>query len=86
MAEGTAVARPDHAHSIHVDAEGLPPGEEVWYRFEAGGFTSPTGHARLPPSDGDPLDSLRLGVASCQAYQSGFYTAYRDIYFNRSAV
>ena len=47
-----------------------------WYRFRAGGFTSPAGRV-APTSDGTA--PLRLATASCQHFETGFYAAHRDI-------
>ena len=60
-------------HSVHVAATVAGPS---WYRFRAGGFTSPIG--RLAPVTGDAA-SLRLASASCQHFETGFYAAHRDI-------
>src|SRR5438270_6221412 len=30
---GTAVARPELGHSVHVEVDGLEPAREYWYRF-----------------------------------------------------
>src|SRR5690349_18112775 len=34
---GTAQARPELGHSVHVDVRGLRPDRPYWYRFRAGG-------------------------------------------------
>src|SRR5213592_2576637 len=34
--KGTSLARPELAHSVHVEAAGLEPGRDYWYRFRAG--------------------------------------------------
>lgn len=63
-------------HSVHVILEGLEPGREYWYQFYLGEDESPIGRTRTS----DPRDSeVKLAVAACQAYQSGFYAAYADI-------
>src|SRR5262245_39710893 len=33
---GTVVARPDLAHSVHAEVDGLQPGRWYWYRFDTG--------------------------------------------------
>ena len=40
------------AHSVHVEAKGLRPGHEYWYRFEAAGHVSPVGRTRTAPAPG----------------------------------
>ena len=36
LAQGTAMAEADWAHSVHVEVQGLPPDRHYWYRFMAG--------------------------------------------------
>jgi alkaline phosphatase D len=76
VADGVAVAEGTHHHSVHVDVGGLDPATEFHYRFRVGGFTSPVGRTRTLPEPGANFDELRFVVANCQAYQTGFYTAY----------
>jgi alkaline phosphatase D len=77
---GEAIARPELAHSVHVEVEGLQPGRPYWYRFLVDGAgASPVGVARTAP----PVDALpgrvRLVNAGCQAYPHGWYDAWRHI-------
>ena len=76
---GSAVARPELGHAIHVEVEGLQPGRWYWYRFVAGGAESPIGRTRTAPAPGTPLDRLRFAFASCQHYGQGYYAAYRHM-------
>ena len=71
-ANGTVTAVAADGHSVHVVADLDGP---VWYRFRAGGFTSPVG--RAAPT-GSP-STLRLATASCQDWADGYYAAHRDI-------
>jgi alkaline phosphatase D len=74
---GVEIATTGDAHTVHAIAE-LPAG--VWfYRFIAGGFTSPVGRTQPAPATDAATERVRLVSASCQNYQSGFYTAHRDI-------
>ncbi|HVY67255.1 MAG TPA: alkaline phosphatase D family protein [Gammaproteobacteria bacterium] len=74
---GTAYATPDWAHSVHVEATGLAPGRDYWYRFTSGGARSPVGRTRTAPArDATPAE-LKLAVACCQHYEQGTYAAYR---------
>lgn len=73
---GLAFATPDEGHSIHVDVGGLAPGRWYWYRFRAGGAISPVGRTRTAPAWGSHPDKVRFGLASCQAYPSGYFAAY----------
>ena len=71
-ASGTVSTLAADAHSVHVVAELSGPS---WYRFRAGGFTSPAG--RAAPTG--LASTLRLATASCQHWETGFYAAHRDI-------
>jgi len=79
VARGTFRATAAEAHSVHIDAGGLRPARPYWYRFHAAGHTSPVGHTRTAPADGARIDRLRLGLASCQQYEQGWFSAYRHM-------
>ena len=79
VARGNAVALPELAHSIHVEVAGLQPDRPYFYRFECGGERSDSGHARTLPLASSAPRRLRFGVAGCQDYQAGYYTAYRHL-------
>jgi alkaline phosphatase D len=76
---GTAMAVPSNAHAVHVEAEGLRPGREYFYRFIAGGEVSPMGRTRTAPRAGEGDSRLRLALASCQQYEQGYFVAHRHI-------
>ena len=79
VGSGLAPAAPEFGHSVHVDARGLDPATEYFYRFRVGEFTSPVGRTRtLPAADASP-DQVRLGIANCQHFEAGFYAAYRHL-------
>jgi alkaline phosphatase D len=75
VAQGEAQARPELAHSVHVEVTGLQPDRPYWYRFEAGGERTIRGRARTLPHPSSQQPSLRFGVAGCQNYEDGLYTA-----------
>ncbi|GGN96756.1 alkaline phosphatase [Actinoplanes lobatus] len=77
VASGTATARYEDAHAIHVVARGLKPGTVYYYRFRARGHISQVGRTRTAPASGTFGPDLRIAVASCANYESGYYTAYR---------
>jgi alkaline phosphatase D len=79
VASGEAQARPEIGHAVHVEVAGLQPDRPYWYRFEAGGERSIAGRARTLPALGASPRLLRFGVAGCQNYEDGFYTAYRHL-------
>lgn len=71
-----AVARPELAHSVHVDVSGLSPDTWYFYRFRAGDQTSEVGRTRtLPEADASP-EQVRFVFASCQDLQWGHYAAW----------
>ncbi|WP_113668075.1 alkaline phosphatase D family protein [Sphingomonas adhaesiva] len=76
LRRGVTPARPESAHSVHVEVFGLPPGRSYWYRFHALGATSPVGRAVTVPTTND---RLRLAVSSCQHWEQARFGAYRDM-------
>ncbi|MBF8194514.1 alkaline phosphatase D family protein [Nonomuraea sp. K274] len=76
--KGVFTARPELSHAVHVEVNGLRPGREYWYRFTVGDETSRTGRTKTAP---DPrwATEVSFAYASCQAWDAGFYTAYRDM-------
>jgi alkaline phosphatase D len=79
VAHGEEPARPELAHSVHVEVTGLAPDRPYWYRFEVQGERSLRGRARTLPAPGASPSGLRFGVAGCQHYEDGLYTAYRHL-------
>jgi alkaline phosphatase D len=73
---GTIAATPEWAHAVHVEVAGLAPARWYWYRFRAGGETSPVGRTRTAPAASAAVDRLRFAFASCQQYEQGYYAAY----------
>jgi alkaline phosphatase D len=76
---GTALAHPELAHAVHVEVAGLLPARDYWYRFISGGETSPVARTRTLPAPAGRVDRLRFGVAGCQRYEEGYFTAYRHL-------
>ena len=76
---GQALAIPELAHSVHVEARGLAPDRVYWYRFVSGGQMSPVGRTRTAPAARARVDRFPLAFASCQMYQTGYYTAHRHL-------
>lgn len=79
VAHGEEIARPELGHSVHVEIAGLQPDRPYWYRFRAGGDRSIHGRARTLPLAASSPSALRFGVAGCQAWDDGYYTAYRHM-------
>jgi alkaline phosphatase D len=76
---GAALAQPELAHAVHPQPSGLQPHTRYWYRFRAGGHTSPVGRFRTMPAAGTEPESFTLGLASCQAWYHGHFTAYKHL-------
>ena len=74
---GRAMATPDYGHSVHVDATGLDANRWYWYQFRSGAASSPIGRTKTAPSSA--TDRIRFAFASCQNFQSGYYTAYQNM-------
>ena len=77
--QGRATAAPAAAHSVHVEVDGLDANRWYWYRFHAGAATSPIGRTKTLPRSNDDVNRLRFAFASCQHYETGFFTAYRHM-------
>lgn len=78
-AAGTALARPELGHAVHVEVSGLAPGRPWFYRFRAGQEVSATGRSRTAPAPGSAPARLRFVTAGCQHYEHGHFTAWRHI-------
>ena len=76
---GVTIARPELGHSVHVEADGLEPYREYFYRFVAGGEVSMTGRAMTAPADDQHVERLRFAVCGCSQYETGYFTAYRHL-------
>jgi alkaline phosphatase D len=76
---GEIVARPERAHAIHVEVDGLEPDREYYYRFTAEGHASRVGRTRTLPARGSKVDHVRMALTSCQNTTEGYFVAYRDM-------
>ena len=76
---GTTTATPAWAHAVHVEVDGLAPDRWYWYQFHAASEASPPGRARTMPAGDAAPEKLRFAFASCQHYETGYYTAYEHM-------
>jgi alkaline phosphatase D len=76
---GTAMAIPEFAHSVHVEVMGLEPNRWYWYQFRVGKEESQIGRTRTVPVPGDFLNELNFAFVTCQKWEDGFYSAYRNL-------
>ncbi|WMT92113.1 alkaline phosphatase D family protein [Pelagibacterium sp. H642] len=72
-------AVPEFAHSVHVEATGLEPDRWYFYRFRCGDAVSPVGRTRTAPASDAENGRFSFAFASCQQFEQGWYTAYRDM-------
>jgi alkaline phosphatase D len=77
--KGTAIARPELGHSVHVEVDGLEPARPYWYRFIAGKERSLVGRAKTAPLAAADVARVRFAVAGCQHYEQGLFTAFRKL-------
>ena len=76
---GQVQALPALGHAVHAEVAGLAPDRWYFYRFMLGDAASATGRTRtLPPPDAEAA-RLRLGYASCQRWEHGYYAAWRHL-------
>ncbi|GLH99091.1 alkaline phosphatase D family protein [Phytohabitans aurantiacus] len=76
---GTAVARPESAHSVHIELNGLLAGREYFYRFRAEKHVSPVGRTRTAPAPRASGGALAMAFVSCSQFEHGYFTAYRRL-------
>ena len=76
---GRVTATAQGGHSVHVEVDDLEPNRLYWYRFHAGEATSPIGRTKTLPKSGADVNRLRFAFASCQHYETGYFTAYRHM-------
>jgi alkaline phosphatase D len=76
---GTALARPELGHAVHVEIAGLEPNRDYFYRFSCGGERTMIGRARTLPAAGASLERVNFGVLGCQRYEDGFFSAFRHV-------
>ena len=77
--QGQSAAVAELAHSVHVEVVGLAPGRWYFYRFHTGEHSSAVARTRTLPAPDAPVGKLRLGYASCQRWEHGYYSAYRHL-------
>ncbi len=76
---GTEHSKPELAHSVHAEVDGLQPDTVYFYRFKTGNEHSQVGKTKTLPSNGAHVSSLTFAFASCQQYEHGYYTAYKHM-------
>lgn len=74
---GMASTNADRDYTVKVDATGLSPNTQYYYRFLYDSVSSPVGMTRTLP-EGD-IDKFRLGFCSCSNYPQGYFNTYRHM-------
>ena len=84
VATGDVTTDSSRDYTIHVDPFSLQSATVYFYRFivtsgSYSGQVSPIGRTKTAPAPGTPMDQLTLAVASCANWESGYFSAYRDM-------
>lgn len=79
LASGQVMTDADRDYTVKVDVTGLSSWTSYYYRFEVdtadGVLHSPVGRTRTAPAADDPVDQLRIALASCQSWSFGYFNA-----------
>jgi alkaline phosphatase D len=76
VSRGTAVATEATSHTAKVDATGLSPATEYFYRFKSGVWISPIGRTRTLPTG--TVSEVKMAVFSCSSYAHGQFHVYGE--------
>lgn len=76
VASGTAATSAEQDFTVKVDATGLQPGTQYWYRFRHGSELSVVGRTKTLPVGN--ASQVRMAVFSCAAFPVGQFHAYRN--------
>lgn len=76
---GQSLAVAGLAYSVHAEVQGLAPDRWYFYRFMVGESTSDIGRTRTFPAPDAAVAGMRLGYASCQRWEHGYFSAYRHM-------
>ncbi|MFF1297383.1 MULTISPECIES: alkaline phosphatase D family protein [unclassified Streptomyces] len=79
VAKGTTTATAATDHTVKADVRGLEPATGYWFRFSAGGTTSPAARTRTAPAADAAVPNLRFGVVSCANWEAGYFSSYRHL-------
>ena len=76
---GLYQATADLGHSVHVEVQNLKPDRWYFYRFRVDDVVSSLGKTRTLPITGAPIDKFKIAYASCQRWETGYFTAYKHM-------
>ncbi len=74
---GQVISDLSRDHTVKIDVDGLQANTTYYYRFSAGGVTSPVGRTKTLPAG--EAGRVRMAVVSCASFAHGFFNAYRRI-------
>jgi alkaline phosphatase D len=77
VAHGTVRTRAAQDYTVKVDAAGLEPGRQYYFRFNVKGVHSPVGRTRTLPAAG--VQRASFAVVSCSNYPQGYFHVYREL-------
>jgi alkaline phosphatase D len=76
---GQHLATADLGHSVHVELQNLQSDRWYFYRFMVGDAVSSIGRTRTFPKAGAVVEKLKISYASCQRWETGYFTAYKHM-------
>ena len=79
VANGRVRTGPGRDHTVKLDARGLSPATDYWYRFSHRGETSRVGRTRTAPREKADNGNVRFGLVSCSNLQAGWFSPYRHL-------
>ena len=77
--QGTVLAVPELAHSVHIDVTQLQANRFYWYQFQVADYKSVIARTKTTPNDHSSNDEVRFAFASCQDWQNGYYVAHKHL-------
>ncbi|KAL4879874.1 PhoD-like phosphatase-domain-containing protein [Aspergillus karnatakaensis] len=79
--EGRAFTSSDVDYTIKVEATGLKPFTNYWYRFNVCGSenVSPLGRTKTSPAKKQKTEEVKIAVHSCSNYPNGYFNAYGNV-------
>lgn len=76
VTDGRAIISAQSDYTLKVDAAGLQPNTQYYYRFRVGDIMSPVGMTKTLPEAA--VQQVKLAVFSCANYPAGFFHAYAE--------
>ena len=77
IGQGEGMTSTDVDYTVKVDAEGLQPSTDYFYRFMTGDKTSVVGKTRTLPQGS--VQAASFAVVSCANYPAGFFNVYGEV-------